>query len=160
MRTDRGARTQSHAAAHAHAATCTATTLASAARITACVVGALAATAAAPGHTLRPLVGDGDAGGNGLQIECLADKTAQRHYQRARVHGAAGHHVLRGLGGERHLLFGAQQNHIGQSRFHRIADAAAALGLGFQRFSVLWLASSLLAHLLEVAGIYRQLAGE
>jgi len=53
---------------------------------------------------------------------------AQGHDQLRGLDAAPGHHVLRGLGGQFHLLLRAEQDHVGQGSLHGVAHAALALG--------------------------------
>ena len=97
--------------------------------------------------------GNDDAGGNRLQIQRLPYKGAQGSHQRAGFYRAARHHFLRGMGRQSDLLFGAQQNNVGQRGFHCITNAAAALCCTFAdagctalRFALVQMAPVLGAH--------------
>ena len=82
------------------------------------------------GHAHRPLPGNRQVRRDRLEIEHLADEGAQRGHQIGGLDGAAGHHVVGRLDGQPHLLPRAQQDHVGERRLDRVADAASPVRAG------------------------------
>ena len=91
---------------------------------------AAAAAAAGAAGAQRPLPRDRHLGRNRLEVEHLADERAQRDDELGDLDAAAGHDLVRRPRRQAHLLLGAEQDHVGERRLHRVAHAAAALGAG------------------------------
>src|SRR5262249_43471109 len=98
-----------HAASHSAA---TAFTAASA--FLAIAFAALAAGLLAGGA----LAGDRDVGGDGGEVERLADIVAERDDEFSGVDRTAGGHLVGGLAGEADMLLRAEQDDVGEGGLH------------------------------------------
>ena len=93
-------------------------------------IGATAAPAAPAAGAQRPLARNRDLGRDGVEVEHLADERAQGDDELGGLDAAPGDHVVGGARRQAHLLFGTEQDHVGQRGLHGIAHAASALGAG------------------------------
>ena len=88
----------------------------------------LAAAASRGGRPSRALIRYGEPARDGLEIEDLADKIAQRDDQIRRVRRPPGGELRGCRRRQTNLLFGAQQDDVGQGCFDGIANAPRAIG--------------------------------
>ena len=91
---------------------------------------ATAAPAARAAGAQRALPGHRDFGRDRVEVEHFADECAQRDDELGDLDAAAGHHLVGRSRRQAHLLLGAEQDHVGERGFHRVAHAAAAFGAG------------------------------
>jgi len=94
------------------------------------VSAATSAPAARATGAHRALSGHRDLGRDGIEVEHFADERSQRDDELCDLDAAAGHHLVRRARRQAHLFFGAEQDHVGERRFHRVANASATLGAG------------------------------
>jgi len=119
-----------HAHAHPHAAASTGTTAAALPAATFAARAALAtatATAAGAGGTGGALHGNVEIGGDGREIEGLADEIAQGDDELVGVDLVSGDEFPGGLFGKAHMFVGAEQDDIGEGRLHRVAHLTDTL---------------------------------
>jgi hypothetical protein len=74
---------------------------------------------------------DGEVGGHRLEVQCLADIVAQRNHQLVGADFVAGSEFAGGSVGEANLVFGAEQQDVGEGGFDGVSDGASTLGGGF-----------------------------
>ncbi|WNZ61105.1 hypothetical protein QEG98_35170 [Myxococcus sp. MxC21-1] len=109
--------------------------------------------------------------GDGLEVERPADEIAQRYDQPRGADLAPGDHVRGSLRGEPHLILGAEQHHIRQRRFDRVARAPTAFERrvverrrqheALVRLLFEWLASrEPTAHVAQMGRVHDELTGE
>lgn len=83
--------------------------------------------AARRGWASRPLFWNRKLSGYRLEVEHNADEIAKRGDKFSGVNGAAGDELRGGKSGQTNLLFGAQQDDVGQRSFNGVTDSSRSI---------------------------------